>query len=30
VRYTGKGSELVKLPENWIIDQARTAELRGG
>jgi len=30
VRYTGNGSELVKLPENWIIDQARTAELRGG
>jgi N-methylhydantoinase B len=29
VRYTGEGSELVKLPENWVIDQARTAELRG-
>jgi len=28
VRYTGKPDDLVKLPENWVIDHARTAELR--
>jgi N-methylhydantoinase B len=29
IRYTGKAEELVKLPEDWMIDQRRTAELRG-
>ena len=28
VRYTGKAEDLVKLPEKWVIDHARTAELR--
>jgi N-methylhydantoinase B len=28
VRYTGKPHDLVKLPENWVIDHARTTELR--
>jgi N-methylhydantoinase B len=28
VRYSGKLDDLVKLPDNWIVDQARTAELR--
>ena len=30
VNYTGKGDDLVKLPENWVIDQKKTAELRNG
>lgn len=30
VRYSGKADELVKLPENWVIDHAKTAELRRG
>jgi N-methylhydantoinase B len=29
VRYRGKPDDLVKLPDNWVIDHARTAELRG-
>jgi N-methylhydantoinase B len=29
VRYIGKPEELVKLPDHWMIDQPRTAELRG-
>jgi N-methylhydantoinase B len=29
VSYTGKPEELVKLPDHWVIDAARTAELRG-
>jgi N-methylhydantoinase B len=29
VRYTGKPEELVKLPRQWLIDESRTAELRG-
>jgi N-methylhydantoinase B len=29
VRYTGKPEELVKLPNCWIIDERKTAELRG-
>jgi N-methylhydantoinase B len=28
VRYTGKPDELVKLPQQWIVDEKRTAELR--
>ncbi len=28
VRYTGKPEELVKLPDHWVIDSLRTAELR--
>ena len=28
VRYTGKADDLVKLPENWVVDLTRTAELR--
>jgi N-methylhydantoinase B len=28
VRYHGKADDLVKLPENWVVDHARTAELR--
>src|SRR5688572_5049425 len=28
VRYTGKADELVRLPEKWVIDHARTADLR--
>jgi len=28
VRYAGKPADLVRLPEHWIVDQARTAELR--
>jgi N-methylhydantoinase B len=28
VRYTGKPEELVKLPDRWVIDPLRTAELR--
>jgi N-methylhydantoinase B len=30
VRYRGKAEDLVKLPEEWFIDQARTQELRRG
>jgi N-methylhydantoinase B len=30
IRYDGKVEDLVKLPDNWIIDQARTMELRSG
>jgi N-methylhydantoinase B len=30
VNYTGKADDLVKLPEKWVIDHARTVELRGG
>jgi len=29
VRYRGNPEDLVKLPSQWTIDQARTAELRG-
>jgi N-methylhydantoinase B len=28
VSYTGKADDLVKLPDKWIVDHARTAELR--
>ena len=28
VRYTGKPEELVKLPDHWVIDHPKTAELR--
>ncbi len=28
IRYNGKADDLVKLPENWIIDQAKNAKLR--
>jgi N-methylhydantoinase B len=28
IRYEGDARDLVKLPENWLIDQARTDELR--
>jgi len=28
VRYSGKSDDLVKLPENWIVDQEKTARLR--
>jgi N-methylhydantoinase B len=28
VRYRGQADDLVKLPENWVVDQTRTAELR--
>ncbi|MGE5216412.1 MAG: hydantoinase B/oxoprolinase family protein [Chloroflexota bacterium] len=28
VVYTGKGSDLVKLPEKWVVDGAKTNELR--
>jgi N-methylhydantoinase B len=30
VRYNGKADDLVKLPENWVVDYARTTELRSG
>jgi N-methylhydantoinase B len=30
VYYTGNTDDLVKLPENWVIDHNRTAELRNG
>ena len=30
VNYTGNANDLVKLPEKWVIDHARTVELRGG
>jgi N-methylhydantoinase B len=30
VRYRGQSEDLVKLPGDWLIDQVRTAELRGG
>jgi N-methylhydantoinase B len=30
VRYRGKAEDLVKLPEEWFIDQAQTQELRRG
>ncbi|HEY3151256.1 MAG TPA: hydantoinase B/oxoprolinase family protein, partial [Candidatus Binatia bacterium] len=30
VNYKGKADDLVKLPENWAIDQKKTAELRNG
>jgi N-methylhydantoinase B len=30
VRYTGKSDDLVKLPESWVIDHNKTAELRSG
>jgi len=29
VRYNGNGQDLVKLPRDWQIDAARTAQLRG-
>src|SRR6266403_1433967 len=29
IRYTGKPEELVKLPNCWMIDERKTAELRG-
>jgi len=29
IRYTGKPEELVKLPNCWMIDEPKTAELRG-
>jgi N-methylhydantoinase B len=29
VRYTGRSDELVKLPEEWIIDRKKTEDLRG-
>jgi N-methylhydantoinase B len=29
VHYTGRPDDLVKLPANWVIDQAKTNELRG-
>ena len=29
VRYTGEAEELVKLPNRWMIDERKTAELRG-
>jgi N-methylhydantoinase B len=28
VRYTGKPEDLVKLPSQWVIDDAKTSELR--
>jgi N-methylhydantoinase B len=28
VRYTGKESELVRLPEQWVLDEAETKQLR--
>ena len=28
VRYSGDADDLVKLPENWVVDHGRTAELR--
>jgi N-methylhydantoinase B len=28
VSYTGKADDLVKLPENWVVDHERTRELR--
>ncbi len=28
VRYTGKAEELVKLPDRWMIDERKTADLR--
>jgi N-methylhydantoinase B len=30
VSYKGKADDLVKLPRDWVIDSAKTAELRGG
>ena len=30
VNYIGKSDDLVKLPENWAIDQQKTGELRSG
>ena len=30
VRYTGEAEELVKLPDRWMIDERKTAELRDG
>ncbi|HEU4340602.1 MAG TPA: hydantoinase B/oxoprolinase family protein [Candidatus Binatia bacterium] len=30
VRYTGKADDMVKLPENWVIDHEQTSKLRGG
>jgi N-methylhydantoinase B len=30
IRYNGGVDDLVKLPENWVIDHARTAQLRNG
>jgi N-methylhydantoinase B len=29
VKYSGGADDLVKLPENWLVDQKKTAELRG-
>ncbi|MBI3059247.1 MAG: hydantoinase B/oxoprolinase family protein, partial [Deltaproteobacteria bacterium] len=28
VRFTGKDDEMVRLPEQWVIDKAATAALR--
>ena len=30
VRYTGSADDLVKLPEHWVVDRRRTAQLRNG
>ena len=30
VNYEGRADDLVKLPEKWVIDQKKTAELRNG
>jgi N-methylhydantoinase B len=30
VKYSGKADDLVKLPDNWVIDQTRTNQLRSG
>lgn len=30
IRYTGGAEDLVRLPEHWVVDHGRTAELRNG
>ena len=30
IRYSGKSDDLVRLPENWIVDRDKTAQLRAG
>jgi len=29
IRFTGREDELVRLPEQWVIDKAATKKLRG-
>jgi len=30
INYIGHGDDLVKLPDNWVVDRVKTNEIRGG